>query len=207
MQYLVDAWDWLNDMLDYPLIALLAGGLLSSISFLFSRVRKAVVYYSAVVFRWSVERLTAWQKTTYKVLSLARQEDVDELRRESREAIKPTAAPSVNEAPAQRTITRGGTKITLNDRIWHYLGKEDPRHVDSGILDGLLQGPFCEKCSYALPELSVATGRYNVIFRCPKCYHQSSKKSGSMNLDQFKEWVYRGLDAEFRQTGTLKDSV
>jgi hypothetical protein len=206
MHYVVDAWDWLNSMLAIPLVALLAGTTLTFAPFFLPRVRNAALQYSAVVFRWIVERLTAWQKRTYKVLGLARQEDLDELRRELRQAIKPTTAPAVDEAPAQRTITRAGTKIRLTDEIWRYLGKEDPRRVDSRMLDRLLLGPFCVKCSYLLAKWSAEAAGYYVSGNCPQCSHRWYNGTRPLTLAEFKKTAYQALDSEFLQTGILKDS-
>jgi hypothetical protein len=205
MHYLVDAWDWLNGMLAIPLVAFLAGTTLTFAPFFLPRVRKSAVRYSTVVFRWIVERLTGLLKKTCKAFGIARQEDLDALRAELRQAIKPTSAPAPAETAAPRTIARAGTKIKLNDEIWRYLGREDPLRVDSRMLDRFLHGPFCEKCSYFLANLSTVSGEYYVTFRCPHCSHQSPKNEGVMNLTEFKESVYRGLDAEFQQTGVLKD--
>jgi hypothetical protein len=203
--WVLHGWEVLNKVLGYPVITLLTSILLGS-PFFFRRVRKAGVRYSVVVFGWIVERLTALMKTTYKVLGVARQQDIDELRTELRQAIKSTSV-QTNEAVPTRTISRAGTKVRLSEEIWRYLGKEDPRRVDSRTLDRVLQGPFCEECSYSLPEYSQVTGHYNVMFRCPYCSHTSSKNEGSMNLDEFKQSVYRGLDAEFQRTGTIKDTL
>jgi hypothetical protein len=144
-------------------------------------------------------------KTTYKVLGIARQEDLDELRRELRQAIKPTSVPAQAEAPAPRTITRAGTKVRLTDEIWRYLGKEDPRRVDSRMLDRLLLGPFCAKCSYLLAKWNAEAAGYYVSSNCLQCSHRWHNGTRPSTLAEFKKTVYQALDSEVLQTGILKD--
>jgi phage FluMu protein Com len=112
--------------------------------------------------------------TSCAALGIARQEDLQRLRdaidEKLRQAYIPTGTNSA-QAPAPRTIQRVGVKIRLDAAIMKYLGIEDPRRVDSRTIDRLLQGPFCQKCSYLLSEWRTQSGTYYVRRECPNCKH------------------------------------
>jgi hypothetical protein len=207
MQYLFKLWDWLNEMLAYPLIQLLAGVLITAFPFLFRRVRELALCYLTPFWTWIGRQPALWLKKAFRLFGIASQKDLDELRTELRQAIKPTSVPLPAQAVAPRTVTRGGTKIKVKDEVWRHLGKEDPLHLDSKTLDRIFQGPFCEKCSYSLPEYNENYMCYYISFRCPHCSYKPSNNLSYMSLDQFKVWVYRGLDAEFQRTGIIKDNA
>jgi hypothetical protein len=154
----VQAWEFSNKVLSYPVLALLASVLFSS-PFLFRPVRKTARRFVTPIWTWIMEQPGLWRKKMFGVLGIATEHDLEDLRKELREAIKLTSVPLPAEAVAPRTITRGGTKIKVKDEVWRHLGKEDPLHLDSKTLDRIFQGPFCEKCSYSLPE-------YNEDYRC-----------------------------------------
>lgn len=109
-----------------------------------------------------------------------------------------------NRTPEARTIKRFGVKIGLDKEIDYYLGEMDPNRVGPDMIDILIQGPFCAKCSYLLTEWR--NGESYVCSCCPQCSSKLAAPVGGAALHKFKIVVYRALDAEKRQTGQLKES-
>jgi hypothetical protein len=205
MDTLIDAWIRANKLIvDYPLIALLVTALLSSLSFLFPRVREGAKRFIGLARDWFRERLHSLLQTTCSALGLARQKDLDRLRKEFEAKLGKTDAPA--QTPPPRTIQRFGVKIRLDQDIWRHLGISDPIRITSDTIDKLVQGPFCAKCSYTLSEWNDHRAMYLVDKKCPGCKHQWTTVEDSVSLREFKNLIYKALDAEMQQTDDLKDS-
>jgi hypothetical protein len=210
MDALIEVWNSANKLLvDYPLIPILATILISGLSLFLPRVRETAKRYVQLAWSWIKDR---WQRAMVRscgALGIARLEDLNRIQNSIDEKFRQTTGPArtnSTQTPVPRTINRLGIKLRLDETIMNYLGRLDPRRVDSRTIDRLLQGPFCKKCSYLLTEWRSQLGADYVRAECPNCKHRWNAFNDPIKLYEFKEKLYRDLDAEVQRTNNLVDS-
>jgi hypothetical protein len=203
MDALIEAWHRANKLVvEYPLIPILATLLLSGLSLFFRRVRETAKLWVERAWSWIKDRSHSALVTTCAALGVARLEDLGRLQNSIDEKFHKAATPAAQH-PIPRAIQRLGIKVRLDETIMDYLGRFDPRRVSSRTIDRLLQGPFCQKCSYLLTEWRPQLGADYVRQECENCKHRWAKYNDPIKLNEFKEMLYRDLDAEVQRTNNL----
>ncbi len=203
---LFDPWQWVQQFLTLPWLGGLAAIL--SIGVTVYKMRRAIARWFRAAQRrastataWVIEQ---WRHTVRAICSDSGMVTKAELDARLAEVNRSADAPATgSHTRLSPMIERLGVKVGLTPSIYTHLGVNDPARMDSYEIDRLLHGPFCRACNYNLVTWDDNIGGRIVLTTCPNCSVRWASGRSYFNRDQFKERIYRMLDAEFRTNGTL----